>query len=56
MTPKEFFYKVVEMRAAQKEYFRCRTSAALSKSKRLEAEIDRFTIPKGENPPAVTIR
>lgn len=41
MTPKEFFDKVVEMRAAQKEYFRCRTSAALSKSKRLEAEIDR---------------
>ncbi len=62
MTPKDFFDKVVEMRAAQKEYFRCRTSAALSKSKRLEAEIDREikrandSIPKGENPPAVTIR
>lgn len=41
MTPKEFFDKVVEMRATQKEYFRCRTSTALSKSKRLEAEIDR---------------
>lgn len=41
MTPKEFFDKVVEMRVAQKEYFRYRTSAALSKSKRLEAEIDR---------------
>lgn len=41
MNPKEFFDKVVEMRTAQKEYFRCRTSAALSKSKRLEAEIDR---------------
>lgn len=41
MTPKEFFDKVVEMRTAQKEYLRYRTSAALSKSKRLEAEIDR---------------
>ena len=41
MTPKEFYDKVVEMREAQKEYFRFRTSAALSRSKRLEAEIDR---------------
>ena len=38
MTPKEFYDKVVEMRAAQKEYFRCRASAALSKSKRLEID------------------
>lgn len=40
MNPKQFFDKVVEMRKAQKEYFRFRSSSALSKSKQLEAEID----------------
>lgn len=40
MTPKEFYDKVVEMRKAQKAYFRFRSSSALSKSKQLEAEID----------------
>lgn len=40
MTPKEFYDKVVEMRKAQKEYFRFRAPSALSKSKQLEAEID----------------
>lgn len=40
MTPKEFYDKVVEMRKAQKEYFRTRFPTALEKSKRIEKEID----------------
>ena len=40
MKPKEFFDKVVQMRSAQKEYFRTRSQQALSESKRLEREID----------------
>ena len=40
MKPKEFFDKVVQMREAQKEYFRTRSPQALSESKRLEREID----------------
>ena len=40
MKPREFFDKVVQMRSAQKEYFRTRSSQALSESKRLEREID----------------
>lgn len=30
MNPKEFFYKVVQMRRMQKEYFKTRSSMALS--------------------------
>lgn len=40
MDPKTFFYKVAEMREAQKDYFRTRSSIVLSKSKALEREID----------------
>lgn len=40
MNPEQFFYKVKDMRDAQKEYFKYRTNSALEKSKRLEAEID----------------
>lgn len=40
MDKREFFDKVSQMREAQKEYFRTRSSAALSKSKALEREID----------------
>ena len=40
MTPHEFFRKVERMRSKQKEYFRTRSSAALTDSKRLEREID----------------
>ena len=40
MTPKEFFSLVEKMREAQKEYFRSRLSSELSKSKRLEKEVD----------------
>ena len=40
MTPQEFFQKVVEMRQAQKRYFKMRTSLDLAQSKRLEKEID----------------
>lgn len=40
MTPYEFFRKVERMRSKQKEYFRTRSSAALTDSKRLEREID----------------
>lgn len=41
MTPKEFFDKVVELREAQREYFRTRLPEALRKSKAIEADIDR---------------
>lgn len=40
MNARQFFYKVVEMRSAQKDYFATRSSTALSKSKALEKEID----------------
>lgn len=40
MKPKEFFDKVAQMRRMQKEYFKTRSSMALSKSKQLEKEID----------------
>ena len=37
MNPEQFFYKVKEMRDAQKEYFKYRTKSALEKSKKLES-------------------
>lgn len=40
MTPETFFRHVERLRAAQREYFRTRSSSALSASKRLEREID----------------
>lgn len=40
MGHKEFFDKVVDMRKAQKEYFKTRLPSALQKSKQLETEID----------------
>ena len=40
MSPKEFFDKVVKMRAAQKEYFKFRSTTSLNASKKLEKEID----------------
>lgn len=40
MSPREFFDKVSLMRKAQKEYFRTRSSRALTDSRRLEKEID----------------
>ena len=40
MDKREFFEKVSEMRDAQKEYFKTRSSASLNKSKNLEKEID----------------
>lgn len=40
MTPQEFFHKVERLRSKQKEYFRTRSSAAQTDSKRLEREID----------------
>lgn len=40
MDAKEFFNKVVQLRRAQREYFRTRSGQALSVSKRLEREID----------------
>lgn len=40
MDKREFFDKVSEMRDAQKEYFRTRSSASLTKSRNLEKEID----------------
>lgn len=40
MNPKQFFDKVVELRQAQREYFRTRLPDALRKSKAIETEID----------------
>ena len=40
MKPKELFDKVSELREAQKEYFKTRSSAALNRSKTLERELD----------------
>lgn len=40
MNPREFFDKVSLMRKAQKEYFRTRSSRALTDSRRLEKEVD----------------
>lgn len=40
MTPKEFFTLVVEMRNAQKTYFRKRSPYYLQKSKELEGKVD----------------
>lgn len=40
MTPKEFFDLVARMRKMQQEYFRTRTSASLSASKKLERAVD----------------
>lgn len=40
MTPETFFRHVERLRAAQREYFRTRSSTALRDSKRLERELD----------------
>ncbi len=40
MKPRDFFDAVARMREKQKEYFRTRTSASLSESKRLEKVVD----------------
>ncbi|WP_295937645.1 hypothetical protein [uncultured Alistipes sp.] len=40
MNAESFFRHVERMRAKQKEYFRTKSSAALTESKRLEREID----------------
>lgn len=40
MNPRQFFNKVVEMRKAQKQYFKTRNYNDLQRSKQLEAEID----------------
>ncbi len=40
MNSKEFYGKVVKMRAAQKTYFKTRSTASLNESKKLEREID----------------
>lgn len=41
MNAKQFFDKVVELRATQREYFLTRLPEVLRKSKAIEAEIDR---------------
>lgn len=40
MKPREFYDLVVRMRAKQKEYFKTRTNASLTESKRLEKIVD----------------
>lgn len=41
MTAKDFFNKVVQLREAQKNYFKTRHSMYLQKSKAIERDIDR---------------
>lgn len=41
MTAEEFFYKVVEMRCAQKTYFKTRDQHDLRVARKLEGDIDR---------------
>lgn len=41
MTAKEFFFKVVEMRMAQKTYFKTRDQHDLRVARKLEGDIDR---------------
>lgn len=52
MTHAEFVEKVSEMRNAQRSYFRTRSHEFLSRSKKLErevdAEIERFFNPQGD--------
>lgn len=40
MDKKTFFHKVRQMRGAQREYFKTRSSAALASSKLLKKQID----------------
>lgn len=40
MNARQFFDKVSEMRSAQKEYIKFRCSTALTRSKKLEREVD----------------
>lgn len=40
MTPREFFDTVKKMRGSQKEFFRTRSSSALSQSRALEKKVD----------------
>lgn len=40
MDKKTFFHKVCQMRAAQRDYFKTRSNAALAESKLLERQID----------------
>ena len=40
MNSKEFFYKVAEMREAQKRYFKMHTSMDLKQAKKLEKDVD----------------
>jgi hypothetical protein len=44
MTTVELARLIVEMRAAQKEYFRTRTQGALERSKQLERQLDRAVV------------
>lgn len=43
MKPKEFFDAVVRMREKQREYFKTKTSSALTESKRLERVIEQIS-------------
>ena len=56
--PFEFAVKVKEMRKAQRNYFRVRTSVYLNKAKQLEEEVDEMLIkihgPEQKPPPPPT--
>lgn len=43
MKPKDFFDAVVRMREKQREYFKTKTSSALTESKRLERAIEQIS-------------
>ena len=52
MNMEDFIARVKEMRALQRDYFRYRSSALLSKCKELEREVDRMIedFENGEQP------
>lgn len=50
MTADEFVALTVEMRAAQKRYFRTRSAADLAESKTLERRVDQAAAAWGETP------
>lgn len=41
MTPKEFFYLVAQMRAAQSQYFKTRDNLSFRAARALENDVDR---------------
>lgn len=53
MNPEQFFYKVKDMRDAQKEYFKTRDRVSLAKSKELERKVDNMLSNLAPNKPGL---